>query len=102
MVNYNFSIGVALDLQSFDIFTDREYPEFGYSSYDANICNNTLSFKVPQLSICFTIHDNGKISMCSKEQEIDAALNNLQVGYDTFYMVLEDFREQKNLTEFTG
>jgi hypothetical protein len=99
MINYNFALGVALDLELFDVYIDKHYPDFGYSSYDINVCNDTLSLKVPKLSLCFTIHDNGRVSMCSNEQDIDAAMNNLQIGYETFYLILEEYRDFTNSGE---
>ena len=94
MINYNFSLGVAIDLTDFDIFIEENYPKFAYSPYDANICNDTLPMKVPNLAINYTIHDNGRVSICSNERDVDMALKNVNTAFDAFYMILNEFHDR--------
>lgn len=94
MINYNFSLGVAIDLAELDLFIDLYYPNFAYSPYDPNICIDTFSMKVPKLLTSYTIHDNGRISINTNEPDVEQAYENLRVGFKTFYMILDEFSKQ--------
>jgi len=97
MINYNFSLGVALNLTELDIFLDKNYPDFAYSPFDPNICNDTLALKVPRLSVTYTVHDNSRVSMCTNEQDVDLAERNIKIAFETFYMILQEYRNCQNI-----
>lgn len=96
MTNYNFTLGVAIDLQEFDIFLDRKYPLFCYSAYDPNICIDTLQLKVPHLAVTYTIHDNGRISMCTSEQNVDIAAESIKLAFESLHMILNEYQNTFN------
>jgi hypothetical protein len=94
MINYNFNLGVALSLPKFDVFMFENYSEFVFSSYDENIHQTSMPMKCPKLRITYTVNDNGQISMCSKESDIETSNINTINGYGLFYTILNDFRRQ--------
>lgn len=94
MINYNFKLGVALDLPAFDIFVFENYSKFVFSSYDENINGTSMPMKCPMLSITYTVNDNGQISMCTKQADIGLSYDNVCSGYRAFYVMVKAFREQ--------
>ena len=93
MINYNFKLGVALDLPGFDLYVYEHYCRFVYSSYDQNINFTSMPMKCPALGITYTVNDNGQISMCTKESDIEHSYDNVCSGYKAFYMMVKSFRE---------
>lgn len=92
MINYNFKLGVALDLPKFDIFVYENYKQFVFSSYDQNINGTSMPMKCAQLSITYTVNDNGQISMCTGEADIGISCENIYNGYKAFYVMAREFR----------
>jgi hypothetical protein len=96
MINYNFNLGVAIDLEAFDLFVAREFSTVVFSPYDHNVHGNTMPLKCEELCTTYTIHDNGQICMCVSEPEITKAMHNLAKGYEIFYIMLKAFRDSQN------
>ncbi len=96
MINYNFKLGVALDLPKFDIFTYKNFPKLVYSPYDQNINKTSMPMKCPVLSITYTINDNGQVSMCTAEADIEKSYDNVCKGYEVFYVMVNAFRDDIN------
>lgn len=97
MINYNFKLGVALDLPKFDLYVFKHHNRFVFSSYDQNINFTSMPMKCPMLGITYTINDNGKISMCTSESDIEVSYDNLLHGYEAFYVMVKNFREASQI-----
>lgn len=92
MINYNFTLGVALDLPAFDIFISRNYAKFAFSSYDQNVNGTGMPLECPMLAVKYTINDNGQISMCVKDADIEISLENVVKAYKAFYVIVNSFK----------
>ena len=99
MINYNFNLGVALDLSKFDIFIAKEFGDILYSPYDPNIHGTTMPLKCEQLSMTYTLHDNGQICMCVRIKDVTRALINDLKGHEIFFIILNAFRDANNLCQ---
>lgn len=93
MINYNFDLEVALDLQKFDVFISKEFSSAFFSSYDHNIHGTTMPLKCPQMYMTYTLHDNGQVCMCVSEPDVQKALINIIKGHQIFFILLDAFRE---------
>jgi len=97
MINYNFNLEVAMDLPSFDVFISKEFSSTFFSPYDQNIHGTTMPLKCPQMSMTYTLHDNGQICMCVSQSDVQKALVNIIKGHQIFFILLDAFREFQKL-----
>jgi len=93
MINFNFKLGVALDLPKFDAFIAENFGQAVFSSYDQNIHGTSMPLKCPVLSVTYTVNDNGQISMCTKEADVEKSYANVCNGYNVFYVIAHAFND---------
>ena len=91
MINYNFNLGVGIDLVMLDKFICENYPKLFIAPYDQNLNGSNMPLKLPELLCSYTIHSNGQVVMRVKEQDIDQAVLNVCVGHECFFKVMEAF-----------
>ncbi|MFS8159871.1 MAG: hypothetical protein ACMG6E_06610 [Candidatus Roizmanbacteria bacterium] len=92
MINFNFDLKVALDLTQLANFIIMQYRDLIWTSYDPNLFNCMMLVKFSKMKMSYTIHDNGRISMCTNEPNIELAMENVMNGYRTLYLILETFQ----------
>ena len=91
LINYNFTLDVALDLEEFDHFQHEYWSHRVFSPYDKNISPTNTSIRCPEYQLAFNINDNGKVSMCVSHENFDTAHLNVCLGYMMFYEMLAAF-----------
>uniref|UniRef100_A0A6C0CI00 Uncharacterized protein n=1 Tax=viral metagenome TaxID=1070528 RepID=A0A6C0CI00_9ZZZZ len=94
MINYNFSLDVALSLPDFEEFLYKRRHEQIVSSYDQNIHGTCLPLRCPELRVKYTVNDNGQVSMCTSVPDIEQALYNVRQAYSLFFDSLEEFQNE--------
>lgn len=94
MINYNFSLEVAISLAEFDDFVFKNWGERVFSSYDQNIHGNAMPLRCPELGVKYTVNDNGQISMCTSVSDVEQALFCVKEGYLLFFQILDDFSQR--------
>jgi len=92
MINYNFSLDVALSLPDFEDFVYKNWQEHVVSSYDQNIHGTALPLRCPELKVKYTVNDNGQVSMCTSVSDVEQALFNVREAYMLFFKMLNDFQ----------
>tara|TARA_R110001599_G_scaffold2762_1_gene15042 strand:+ start:28419 stop:29177 length:759 start_codon:yes stop_codon:yes gene_type:complete len=93
MNNYNFSLGVGISLPDFDIYIMENFNEFLFSAYDQNIHKTSMTIRIPELQITYTVNDNGQISICASEHDLQMTEDNARKGHLAFYYVFEEYRK---------
>lgn len=93
MINYNFNLGVAVDLTAFDIFLNQRHSDKVYSPYNSNLLSTSMTVACPSLNITFAINDNGQTSMCVTGGDFEDASDRVCKGYSFFYELLDKYRD---------
>lgn len=93
MINYNFNLGVGIDLVLLDKFICENYPKLFITPYDPNMHGTTMPLRCPLLLSTYTVHGNGQICMCVSEIDIEQALINIAKSHDIFYTVMSEYRK---------
>jgi hypothetical protein len=93
MINYNFTIGVAVDLTRFDLFLNQKYTDQLYSPYNPNLTATNMSICCPSMNITWALNDNGQTSMCVTGGDFEHASDRVCRGYTFFYSILQAYRD---------
>lgn len=94
MNNYNFSLNFGIYLPDFDIFIMKKYSDNLFSTYDQNIHKTSMTIRLPELQITYTVNDNGQISICASEHDLQMTEDNARKGYLIFYHMFDEYRKQ--------
>ena len=97
MINYNFDLKVALNLIDFAYFIAENFNDCIYSPYDPNLYSCMMPVKFIKMKMSYTIHDNGRVSMCTSEKNPEIAERNIRDGYEMLHLILAKFHKSRNL-----